>query len=178
MYLTFQICWGHVPSIHYCCLSSLLQIVVLNAWHLGPGWHDFRSELIMFSWIYLCSWCYLQFVCTYYSPKPVTSRWQVGVSMGKDYDLRSTCIHGVIMLWSGALWKEYLNCQKFLNWPRRKWAGRTKDVVQVLVASTQLPWDTCLMFDLHLDAYFLSVCHAPWINLSIPCSARPPSPSL
>ena len=42
----------------------------------------------------------------------------------------------------------------------------------------QLPWNTCLMFDLHLDGYFLLVCCAPWINLSLPCSARLSSPSL
>ena len=108
-----------------------------------------------------CSRSYLQL----YAPVIVRNRWsqwwQLGTPKGMDYNLRITCIHRVLMLCSGALWQEHLNLHKFLNWLRWKRDGRTKDVVQVLLASTyNYLWGTCLMFVECLDDYLLSVCRA------------------
>ena len=45
-------CCGHVAYHLVWCLSSLLLLVALNAWHFGPECHDFRSEPFIFAWIY------------------------------------------------------------------------------------------------------------------------------
>ena len=61
-------------------------------------------------------------------------------------------------------------------WPRSQWEGRKKDVVQSSYCKhAQLPWDTCLMFDICLDDPFFFVCLAPCQNLlrSHPSNAQP-----
>jgi hypothetical protein len=45
-------------------------------------------------------------------------RWQIGKTRGICCNLRSSCIHEMLMCGSKWLWKVILNYHKFLNWPR------------------------------------------------------------
>src|SRR3954466_5537280 len=70
---------------------------------------------------------------------------EIGIIGGDDCDMRITCVHGVLMLCLGTLLKGVpVLPVDFLEAPLQ-WAGRTKDGVQVLIASTyDYIWNTCL----------------------------------
>ena len=63
--VSFVRSWSLISTmfLDWCCYD----FVMLNAYHVGPGCHDFRSEPFMFSPLYLCSWSdvasYMHLLC-------------------------------------------------------------------------------------------------------------------
>jgi hypothetical protein len=80
---------------------TLLQLVVLNACHLGPSAMISDLNLLLFYDDTCCLWSYLQLLSGTRGPK-VT---EIGITGGDGYDVRITCVHRVLMLCSGTLLK-------------------------------------------------------------------------
>ena len=81
----------------------------------------------------------------------------VGTTPGDDRSLRISCIHYVLMLCSGSLFKGVLNVPLFPIWNPLPREGRTKDVMQVLSISTNdYLRNTCLHY---IDELELVLCH-------------------
>ena len=97
----------------------------------------------------------------------------IGITGANGFDVRITCVHGVLMLCSGALLKGSPYLPVVPLRPRCKRAGRTKDVVQVLIASTyDYIWNTCLglsstwmLYLIYLQLPYVLI--AMWIVLSM-----------
>ena len=123
--------------------------------------------------------CVLDPIYELFAPITVRNRrsqkWQLGTPKGMVHSLRITCIHWVYCFVPVLFDRSTLiSISSF--WPRSQRDGRTKDVVQVLIASTyNYLRDTCLIFDICLDDHYFSVCLAPSWNhdISHPCSAQP-----